>query len=101
MHARIAARRVNRRGPAGRQLRVGVEKEEPLAARGRRAGVHLTRAPARRVDPDDVCDARRRSDVSESSSAVADDDEFGAGKVGGRERARQRVRVAIDGNDDS
>ena len=53
-HPRIAARAARWPASSRREPRVGVQKEEPVAAREGRARIHLPRAPARRVDPDDV-----------------------------------------------
>ena len=84
-----------------RQLRVRVKKHKPLPSRDGCASVHLTRAPARGGDADDV-DAWMHALKGYPNVLLRrrDDDDACAGKISRSERPCQRGRVAIDGNDD-
>jgi hypothetical protein len=76
-----------------------MQEHQPLATRHRRAGVHLTRASGRRVDPGDV-GTRQTQRRERLVSGRCRHDHVGTGEVGGGQRAGQRVGVVVDRDDD-
>ena len=77
-----------------------MKKQQPVAARGGRAGIHLPGTSARRLEPDDVPprQAKRRE---RRILWRRDNDDFGIRPVRGLERPRKRFSIAVNRNDDA
>jgi len=96
--AGVAVRPLDDTPPLTRQLRVGMEKQQPAAVRDRGTGVHLPRAAPRGGDPDKI-GARSAKVRQRHIPFGARDDHFGVTEARCLQRPREHASVAVNGDD--